>query len=307
MHSPVLIVVAPSVTVWNHQMQNTQTPGYGCYTSTYPSNMWSESPCGEQTPSLSPPNVGGVYGDYIGQCACPNHISTASGHITTESGYQWETDSLGGSGWYSIQMNSNFYPINYCSGGTCTSTQGWVQFVFQDQNGGSGPAQISLWWWLVGGYSNSNPCPSGWTYVSAYSSCVLYWTQAETSRDPYFLNVMSLGGSATSSQDTVTYCYTTICNSLSGPDNVFLSNHWNNVEWNVFGYAGSSQASFNPGFYLAVSVSIGAPDPETVTCANTYSTTGETNNLNLDSCNTPYSSEYDFTEAVPALHCPPSC
>jgi len=241
--------------------------------------------------------------DYVGQlCKCPYPIGTATGQAMTETGYNYqlpETDSKMGANYYSIQLNSNTYSITYNG----VSTMGWTQFVLAESPSG---AQIYVQWWLLGYASNGRSCPFSW-YASGSDCFMNSSTNSETFHDAGSLTSISLGGSATSTQDTLTYCFAGTCDSVSGPDTVFLSQNWYQVEWNVVGYCCLSEAIFNQGAYLQIGVSLGFPDPETMGCT-TGGTTGEGNNMNLgSSCSTPYLNGYVFDESVPNLHCPPAC
>ena len=301
MNSVLAHATAPlTLNDWKHQMQNTETPGFGCFTATYPDNWWARIACANDT--LSFPMVGQNGPGYVSQlCSCQYPIGSATGQVTTESGFQSETDTTYGTNSFSIQLNSNTYPITFQG----TNTNGWTQFVLQNRWYG-GITQLIIEWWLLGGYSSSNPCPQGWD--PEYPNCALDSAQASfPAQDPANLPSIQLSGSASSTQDKATYCLGSTCNSVTGGDTTFLSqgNNWKNTEWNVFGMANSSTANFNVGASLTITVSIGLPDPEDITCAQ-GDYTGESNNLNNASCNTPYAWEYQFTENL-ITHCPPSC
>lgn len=293
---------------WKHQIQNTPTPGVGCFTATYPQAWWARAPCVGNGKSAGEPFRmtidGNGYADFVSRlCSCQYPIGSATGQVTTESGYQSESDNTYGVNSYSIQLNSNYYGLTIGS----TRTQGWTQFALIN-NWNSNWIQLEMQWWLVGGWNSSNPCPSGWS--ASYPSCYRTSTTSQFSPvNPSNLPQVQLSGSATSTSDTATYCLGSTCHSVSAGDVGYLgqNNHWINTEWNVLGMANQSGAGWNQGLSLTIQVSVGIPDPESITCSTVSGYSGESSNVNLGSCSTPQSWEYQFSESVPTSHCPPVC
>jgi hypothetical protein len=152
---------------------------------------------------------------------------------------------------------------------------------------------LYMQWWLIG----YGACPGGW-YASG-NSC--YRNSVETFRgfadNPSMLYAQSLSGSATATQDQTTFCDQAGCIAASDADTTFLSqNHWTNAEWNVFGVCCYSQANFNAGLTLTLTMTAGIDDRTSFGCAG-GGYTGETNNLNLGTCTTPYQWEIQFPES----------
>jgi hypothetical protein len=184
-------------------------------------------------------------------------------------------------------LNSNYF---YTTIGT-TSTQVWEKFIFENNGTGQHNGDIFIEFWLFS-YGN---CPTGW-HPYGFGDC---WKNRPRTTygyiNPGLLTYYTLTGSVSSATDTVKLCYTTTGNCFAASDsdrvNLYSSNWWGS-ELNVFGWGGASQANFNAGTSLGLTVNNFANGQ----ACGSGSTTGETNNLNLGSCN-HYSQYITFTES----------
>ncbi len=263
-------------------MRNTAAVGYGCFEANYPMVAWRSMPCAT---GAAPPEVvgGGGTNDWSTQEAGGTGYSLTgySAGFASETGFSSESDSVRGPGYYSVQGNSNTYGLVYQG----RATTAWTQFVFVANDNGCCPySEIFIQWWLIG----YGTCPGGWTaygndcYISSSATQFGYY-------GPQGLAAYgSWGGGSSGGGLDVQYCAGSNCWTTDPPDTLSLlqSNHWQVLEWNVFGYCCSSRANFNAGVslsaYVTPSDTTGIHGPE-VTCARA-SYTGETNNLNLGSC-----------------------
>ena len=93
------------------------------------------------------------------------------------------------------------------------------------------------------------------------------------------------------------------CYAVALTDQVVdLYQYWLQSEFNVFGLGDGSQANFNAGTSIAVANALKDQSGNVIvpSCVNT-GYTGETNNLNLDSCSSEGSGEIVFSESNAAI------
>jgi len=243
---------------WKQQMQFINPPGIGCYTVNYPSTTWIETAC-----SPPPTNMtfeeGGTYNSVLGDSSSAN-VGTAVGGVTSLSGYYSETDTCGvgcgkGSNYYSLQENTNYFATNLDGG-----TQAWFQFVWKNTaSSGSGTGDVLMELWLNAYYYDNGYCPSGspgtdinnWQVVDdgpggiGYDCTALTWQSATLEEDPANLASITLEGTVYGGTDTTAeFCDTTSCQSMSVSDILGLHGNWEDIDWNVYGYGGGTQAAF---------------------------------------------------------------
>jgi hypothetical protein len=208
--------------------------------------------------------------------------------------------SPSGSGWcmklkddaFSLQLNSEPFQLNSegppspsqiaaCyngSGGVC----GWEQFVFSQDGCPGGPC-IFIQYWLLNYGPTSPPsgCATGWMpsegvnwYCNTNPTIVPHVSAAQ-------LWETTLAGTAAGDGDIVVLTTAGVAGiaappAADGPVN--LAQHWNAVEWNVFGDCCLFEADFSPGSTLVVNTSVN--EGAVATCVQ-EGFTGETNNLSL--------------------------
>jgi hypothetical protein len=245
----------------------------------------------------------------VGNYNADYHPSVGNGNLSgaslsfSMSGYSSETDSVWGSGFYSIQINSNTF--------SCTIngvlSQCWVQGTVDMSGGCCKVTEATFQFWLLGhGY----PCPPG--YGLSGSDCWDDDILAFPSYDsPQYLGSASLSMWLSSSGGTpylnLSYCGHSGCTgtlsqvlscgsgALTCPHlgNQFGQN-WGSFEGNVLGFSGS-QANFNSG--VKITVTDGVTASTSPTCLRgTGGNAAETNNLNLGTC-TAYTSSIIYTES----------
>jgi hypothetical protein len=288
---------------WRNAMSRTPPPHKGCFKAAYPKMDWTEVQCVPVSGGPHYPASGTSLGNNNTSVASSiGDLSSATGSFDSVTGLTSETDSISGVDRFSLQLNTNFFPVSLCNFDFC----GWLQFVFwsfgcTDNNNPPTDCVYIEYWLRDWALSPTNPCPSGWmpftdnTDVQIRTHCI--HEVAGTPFTPHLpitsLKSMSLTGSLQ-------------VNSTSDPtqNNIFLTFgaggemgaametdfldvganfYWTEAEFNVFGQDQASEAKFNPGTTLVVRTQIqdrlfGNVLP---TCHHYIGFTRETNNLNV--------------------------
>lgn len=284
-----------------------------------------------------PPSVGNG-NDYSGTDNTGTPIGYAHGSFSSVSGITSATDNktsncgISCSDYFSLQVNSNFLPTSFdssCPGysgynGYRWGYQCWEQFLFRANY--ISPAEISIWYVLVGYAANHGGCvstsgralnnPPNYDYPGWFAykgTCYVetsYLQNFPWSESAANLAHLSLSGSSAfggSANDEVVVCDTTKspqCLSSSNQDSVFnLYQQWQTAEFNIFGYGSGSQAVLR-GSSTSGSLAIDLneeTDSGTViqpNC-NPVGYTGETNSLSLNqySCYNLLNGDMTFTES----------
>jgi hypothetical protein len=290
---------APSAEIlkkWREGMKQVPVSKQGCFTSSYPSTQWQEVPC------TTAPNVpylprSGTTSPTVGNgndvsLQVTGLISLAEGSFTFVDGVTSETGQVGGQGGqvadvFSLQLNSNFFNGGLNGTPACNGArnpaacQGWEQFVYSNgQPGTNGFAFIQ--WWLI---NYATTCPSGWN--TSGSNC---WTNAPSTVSvprQVIANLTNLSVTGTSFNSDVGFVdeiiFSTGSNlyATTNPGNILnLYQFWNAAEFNIVGDCCASQANFNNGSTLNVSISAVNGTPLAPSC-NGQGFTGETNNLSF--------------------------
>jgi hypothetical protein len=231
---------------------------------------------------------------------------------------------------FSLQLNSEIFTCNtpYTGGVTVTAYQNstyvsgcWQQFVYSNEATGVGSTYGSLFiqYWLInycdysGGSfcSSASPvfsCPAlapagGW--IQFYGSC---YANGNSITNIPRLSATDLGKLTL----TGTASYATTGNALimlsiaggasysinSDPAGILnLKANWVQSEFNVVGDNRGSQAVFNDGTSIEVSNALSNPSGPIASTCTSGGTTGETNNLFLQSC-TGSGSGISFIECI---------
>lgn len=115
-------------TQWKQAILATPVASVGCYTVSYPSLVWKDTPC--VSPSHAPMYVGDFCCDKLGQVPSGDTIQTSIGDFGSISGITSIYDNgTKAYNYYSLQDNTNHFSTTYGSYGTVT---GFQQFVFQN-------------------------------------------------------------------------------------------------------------------------------------------------------------------------------
>jgi hypothetical protein len=319
---------------WNAVLANTPVPGKGCFHASYPSVAWERVDCKQTRPSAvpvrvhqqpaAPDGIGvGDGNDYI--AGASGSIYYAKGSFIATSGVE-SVESVGGSGGvdghneYTLQLNTN--TSNAASPAICAKHIGgctvWQQFIYATDQYVEIPliditGALYIQYQLLGW---NDTCPSNWSHYSHDGQTDCYRNSSAASLPDIAitdLGEVSMVASATpGSTDTVTLIAGKEMWSVTADDNVLdIGSVWQAAEFNVFGDSGYSEAVFNPGSSITVRLIIADGSNTQPTCfppgtGNGY--TGETNNLNLGSCQPGlYDYTYPdivFTESLPSP--PPS-
>jgi hypothetical protein len=308
----------------------------------------SSHPTPKQTPDEAPgPQEGGSTGDYVGltQSGLITHVA---GTFYRVSGVTSEVNvnsngATTGSNDYGLQINTNWSlpsnKPNYTSLPTATpaACQGhagcqiWQQFIYtSDFNGDSGPAgshsELFMQYWLFNWSLDSNGnCPHGWTKESGRSGAIDCYRNGPIQSVPVVVPVSDLGKVKLScsvqqgGNDELYFTYgadawAVIESDGFNPehpneDGIDIASIWQGVEFNIVGNTSSSQAVFNEGSVLGVTVNIqdGSDLPplcliDSDSRVGYVGTTAETNNLSLGPCRSTIANGYtaiQFLEGTP--------
>ena len=278
------------------------TPTEGCYQATYPSILWQQVACQEVTPRahtvprrivFGQEQTAGNGNDYTLNTS--SLLTKAVGSFPTYSGVTSEK-SVGvaaygdggilGSNEYSLQMNTSFGSTT----AACKSHSGcvvWQQFIYATDYSTTGKGTAFIQNWLIGWGSSS--CPSGFG-SDGEGDCYGNSSGTELADiSPKSLGSVTLTGTAASGgNDTVVVTYDGTAYSNSQKDSTLdIASVWKEVEYNIVGDAGGSEAVFNTsGVSVKVNIAGTTSSDSTSTCTADSGTTGESNNLTLGSCTT---------------------
>jgi hypothetical protein len=188
---------------------------------------------------------------------------------------------------FSLQLNSQPFPTGLCQGHAVGDMpcQGWQQFAFSQDQCPDGPCIFIEYWLLNYGSTSPTAPPSSCATPWMSSEGVNWYCNSSPASVPHVsaaqLQETTLAAMAAADGDTVVLT-TAGAAAVSTPpaaDSMLnLAQHWNTVEWNVFGDCCGFQASFSPGSTLVVNASVNGGAAATCVQAGF---TGETNNLSL--------------------------
>ena len=259
-------------------------------------------------------------------------IASVKGSFPSVSGVTSESDSVEGDDVWSLQINTNRFSCNTLFTDNNPALC-WEQFVFTQPSCSSvfcvpSDGNVFIEYWLIGYFATYGTCPStdipgdggisdtnDWRQDQATgNSCLVDTDHTDTNTEHITsLSQFSLKGEIGSGQDCVTFTSPLEQDSpwsRCEDDSVLgLSQSWTDVEFNVFGFANSSQASFNTGTSITVEVdAIQQGTNPQFTCPSPPTGfkgwTGETNNLNrVGGCNAvpataPYNGAISFREST---------
>jgi hypothetical protein len=188
---------------------------------------------------------------------------------------------------FSLQLNSQFFSTALCQGHAVGNTpcQGWEQFVFSQDQCPDGPCMFIEYWLLNYGSTSPTTPPSSCATPWTPSGGVNWYCNSSPGQTPAIsaaqLQETMLTAMAAGDGDTVVLT-TAGAAAIAAPpaaDSMLnLAQHWNAVEWNVFGDCCLFEANFSPGSTFAVKTSVNGG--AVATCVQ-EGFTGETNNLSL--------------------------
>ena len=314
--------------IWRSFVVKNPAPEQGCFRSSYPNFVWERTDC-KDTPTRVHPPAGagaGAHYDYVAQStglisfAQGGFITNGVESVTSVGGNSNEGGSpILGSGEYSLQLNTNSNGNSAACGKQAACTV-WQQFMYATDYNGKGEAALLMQYWLQ---HWTGPCPTSWTTQRTGND-----TGTETSC--YKNNSVSLPDIPITELGRVTFIayatpggndtlILTDCNaeescgawSVTGDDSVLdIGSVWQQAEFNVLGDMEYAEAQFNPGSSITEQLYLidgSSAAPTCVPPSAQNGTTGETNNLNLGTCQTgvfinPY---IEFTESAPPAPPPP--
>jgi hypothetical protein len=301
---------------WQHDIAKIATPEAGCFHARYPSVVWEPVACHQLHPRVHPvpprqivfgqPQTVGNGNDYT--LNTTSNISQAVGSFPTYSGVTSE-QSVGvasygdggilGSNEYSLQMNTSFNTTTAACNGGDSSCVVWQQFIYATDYDVDGEGSVFMQDWLIGW--GNGACPNG-LQSDGEGDC--YGNSNSTQLadiSPTGLGSVTLTGTATTGgNDTTVVTYDGDAYSTSQSDSTLdIASVWNQVEYNIVGDAGGSEAEFNSGVNIGVNIAVDDGSSSAPSCEADTGTTGESNNLNLGSCSTSSGSSpsIGFTES----------
>jgi hypothetical protein len=287
---------------WREAIVATPSTAEGCFTATYPNMTWEATACGTApTRAMGNPRAvlaarGGsttpfIVGDGADYALhVSGLISSSTGSFPHVTGVTSESDG-GTKNGYSIQLNSNFMSgTAACKGVSgCLS---WAQFVYSSEE-----RAVFIQNWLIG----IGRCPdSSWINAGGgdcfkNSSEVSAPTIAITS----LANLKMTGTATNGGNDNLTFANGGTAFKTSEKDTVTgLATAWDEVEFNIIGDGGGTEAVFNKGSSVGVEITASSGSTAAPSCIANDGTTGETNNLKLGACTTAGGStpNVQFTE-----------
>ena len=266
---------------WREVMIHTAVPEEGCFHAAYPDASWTKVACTKAPDQVYLPRAStGATADTVGNgldyaAEVAGVMNSATGSFPSVTGVTRERDRLA-QNVYSLQLNSNFMSTAACDGVRgCLS---WEQFVYS-----SSSRSAFMQYWLI---NYGSTCPSG-GWISYSGSC--YKNSAAVSVPKIAItqlaNLKLAASAVANGNDTLVFTTATDAYSTSGKDSVvYLATDWNQSEFNIVGDGGGSRAVFNTGSSITVKVTVNDGTGNAPSCASRAGTTGETNNLTLQSC-----------------------
>jgi hypothetical protein len=185
-----------------------------------------------------------------------------------------------GAGEYSLQVNTNMNSTTSACAGHSGCTV-WQQFIYATDYIKPGMAAMFIKYWLIDW--GSSACPSGWTkegtdcYKSSPLAAALDMPISQMNAATLFVVTATPGGN-----DQFRLEQTSEYTWVSQPDSVLdISSIWTDLEFNVFGDGGGSEAYFGSGTSVAISMEVLVSPDAWLTCVASSGTSGESNNLNV--------------------------
>ena len=282
---------------WRALMAQNPAPAEGCFHASYPDLVWENVECKTGQPRVQPEHVtpmnagaavAGNGNDYV--AAANGLITLASGGfaikgVTSESSVgvaEYKYKGILGANEYSVQLNTNDNETT----SACDKHSGchvWQQFIYAPDYIVEGKGAVLIQYWLLGWGTAS--CPGGWNQHGA--DCFKNSKNVEAPDVPITdLGSVALEGTASAGgNDSVVFSYGSDSYSITAKDSVLdISSVWTQAEFNVVGDTGGSQAVFNSGSSITVTLLLFDGSTAAPTCFPDAGTTGESNNLNLGTC-----------------------
>lgn len=298
---------AQAVSAWHDTIQVQGAPGTGCFTASFPSNVWTAEACAPEPKLISSSRPHAVVDPITGNVSRVT-AQAAGGTFTTGNGndYAAKTASLtrgavgtfptvtgvtSGSQDYSLQINTNIdnNPTT-CSQFGYSACQTWEQFIYATDDGsGNASAFIQNWFFATNASEyRSRGCPSGWYSYPDDQACY------RNSQAVYvaYVPITQIGGvrlAGTANQngkDVVTFTINGTAHTVSeSASTLNIGKIWNKSEFNIFGNDSSQPlASFNRGSRVNVHLAVDDGSTRAPTCLQGAGTTFEQNNLALGAC-----------------------
>ncbi len=307
---------------WRAIMRHSSPTGTGCFHASYPSIVVEQVECETGEPRANftrgnrtgdgpeavvgnGPDLVGNGHDYVAHSAglimeTNIGLSTTGVNAVETVGSKLDQNAVLGAGEYSLQLNTNMNSTTSACAGHSGCTV-WQQFIYATDYIKPGTAGLFMRYWLFNW--GSSACPSGWTKlgVDCYkNSLVARATDMAISQidaSVLFVATVTAGGNdQISLEQQADYAW------ISAPDSVLdISSVWTDAEFNVFGDGSGTEAYFNTGSKIGISIEVLDGAPEALTCVGSGGTTMGSNNLTLGACSAQEIGfgvgEFGFTES----------
>ena len=278
----------PQENAWHEKMKLKHLPKPGCFTASYPDELWTETVCAKsrfparpRPPIRAPKANSAIAGTGVtSKSSAP--LSGVTGSFQSVTGFT-SVSSNPNDGVFSLQMNTNTFDDPLCSG---VASCAWQQFVYWQDNANSG--HIAIQYWLIGVTS----CPdTTWTYYpgssDTASGCFKNGAnQASISYPVADFPLLQLSGfTNVNGSDEISLYYLNTISRAGNNEFSNLSSSWTIAQYNVFGYDTDGTtpdvAVFNSGTTVAVKLSTYVNNQAAPAKCYMDGFTAETNNLSL--------------------------
>jgi hypothetical protein len=288
---------------WRKAMSRSAPPHKGCFTAAYPKMDWMEVKCapvtaGPHYPSSASGVPAGNSTTFI--AIGTGSLSAAIGSFDSVTGATSVTDSMSGPDKFSLQLNTNFFPvIPLCPADpnalTGYASCGWQQFVFAAGACGGQDCVYIEYWLTDYDWSSTHMCPNGWDKVVDGNRIhcrhkSLGDTVAQQSitslKEMTLSGSLQLNSTSDPSQNTVTVIFAGGSGAMGMiADGDFLdvgaNFYWQETEFNIFGQDQASKAQLSPGTTLVVRTQIDDQAGNLLPTCIQLGFTRESNNLHV--------------------------
>lgn len=278
----------------------------GCFVASYPANTWTPTACATAprrpmaglaqrqrrlAAAAEQPQTVGNGNDYL--LVAPAAVSGMTGSFPVWTGVTSETGANYGPGGgtiansYTLQLNTGFMQNPTCNrASTKSKCLVWQQFILTTNFISTKEiSQIFVQYWLIYWDTKHNTCPAGWMSAGG-GDCYKNSKAVNLPLVPVTaLGSVQLHATATAGgHDVITLTTPAKAYSVTLPDSVVkLGTSWTQGEFNIFGNANSSEAVFNTGASVEVSLAAVYNSTTAPQCIGA-GTTAETVNFNLGTC-----------------------
>lgn len=277
----------------------------GCFEARYPATDWTRVACSTPTGSIGLPPMNVLRPATIGGTSktmkliepANELISKAIGSFPDAkvSGVKTNSGDHQGRNSYGLQMNEVPFPTSACEH-IAPNCQAWEQFVFSNYGPDSKTSTcdkndptvgcLGIQTWYINTSYAPITCAKGWTSSGdGYACYVNHHAQNVPNVPVSELQSMEFVGLASPKGDGIVLVVGKTAYKVQDVQSdgiTDLSKHWQDVEFDIFGDADSSEAVFDKDTTITVNVQADTGvRTKPWSCQQSKSTTGESNNLSF--------------------------